>query len=208
MLKRATFILLSSLFLSACIPQSQPQAPANQTQEQSMKEYEKVAQAIQAGKSIKCVMTKKDDGSTMTSFVKGKKVKTVGIPADKPAETSTMISDSVYVYTWNDQKKEGVKFKIPEEKDVEATKEATQKVPDFSKEEDQKAYEEMGYTIACVVIDIGDDEFVPPPGIKFSDLSAMMEKTTQAPNTGAMTKEQQEAIQKQTEQLMKQYQGQ
>lgn len=169
------------VLLSGCTQQQAaiPTPPAQQTEVQVMHEYEKIADAMKNGKSVRCVMSKKDTQETMMYAVKGKKVKVSGMAGYEGGGTGSMLMDEKYLYTWSDDKKEGVKFEIPAEIEGQPTPTKTQAVPNLATAEDQKYYEDMGYTVSCTQQDVADSEFVPPTDVTFMDTSALMKQAAE-----------------------------
>lgn len=184
---------VSMLVLAGC--NNQAANPSGQTTEQAQQEFQEVATAMQSGQSARCVMTNPTTNQSMTYSIKDKKVKMSNIEMNEGDLTGAMLMDGEYLYTWSETKKEGTKFKLPEEKADQVAQEGS--VPDLSKEEDRKEYEDMGYTIQCNTLEIADSEFVPPTDVKFTDMNAMMEKM---PADSKMTPEQQAEFDKMMEQ--------
>jgi hypothetical protein len=176
-------VLVSSMFiLAGCSHQtSQPtpevKAPEAQTEQQATVEYAKVAAAVATGQSAKCTMTSKDGGSIAYSL-KGKKMRmnSTAAPTTPPQPASSMILDEEYMYTWTDNSKQGVKFKLStmeELKKLAPTQ--AQDIPDFTQEDAQQKYEDLGYQVNCQLTGVAESEFTPPADVVFTDASAMME---------------------------------
>jgi hypothetical protein len=207
-MKKLTLFLLSVVALSACTPKPPSAAPENQTEEQAAKEFEEIGKAIEAGKSARCVMTKKDSKETMTYVVKGKKIKMSGASMGGENQSGGMLSDEQYVYTWNDSTKEGVKFKVTpteDSKNTLAEQSKTQDIPDFSDEKEKQKYEDLGYSVNCQVTNVPDSEFTPPTGIKFTDMSLLMEQSTKMKPGTTPSAANQAEMEKQLQDAMKQY---
>ncbi len=200
--------LLAALLFSGCsiLPNKTSQIETPPIAQQTMKEFQKVADAMASGKSVECVMTNAQEGTGFTYQVKGKMIRSFGQFSPDSSISGSMISDGEYVYTWSNDNQMGTKFKIPTEDEIaETNQQNTEVLPDLSDEAKQQEYEDMGYSIQCDQKDISDEAFVPPSTIQFQDLSQMMDAANQiqqkmAPNTEGespeMTQEQIEAMMK------------
>lgn len=162
---------VSVLILAGC--NSQTPTPQVQTQDQAQSEYQEMASAMASGKPVRCVMTNAERNETITYLVKDKKVRLNTVVANDEQQSGNMLMDGEYIFTWSDVKKEGTKFKVPEETTEQPQE---QEVPDLSQEEDRKEYEDLGYTIDCEGANVADSEFIPPSDVTFTDMSQMMDQ--------------------------------
>ena len=181
-MKKIFLLLAAGIFLNACsiLPKKTSQIEVPPTEQQTMKEYQKVADAMASGKSIECVMTNVKEGTNFTYQVKGKKVRSFGQINPESSSSGNMISDGDYLYMWSDNGQPGTKFKIPTETEVAEMAEKPKDVlPDLSDEAKQQEFVDMGYSIQCDQKNVTDDVFVPPTTVKFQDLSQMMESAKQ-----------------------------
>lgn len=176
-MKKISLLIVSVLLLSACTHKNttQNQPEQEQTQNEMAQEFENIATAIAAGKSAQCVMTKTDSTDTITTYIKGKKVKTIAVSEKTPAQNGSMLSDGTTMYTWTDATKEGVMFKLPSEDGLKNIPTNAPQVPDFSKPEETEKFENQGYTVNCEVKNIDDAEFTKPADVTFTDMSAFLE---------------------------------
>ncbi len=210
-MKKIAFLFAGALLLAAC--KSTPQTTGPQTQQQAESEMQDAGKALASGQPVKCTMTK-TDGTSMQYVMKDKKMKVSGLTTTVKDQVSQsmMISDGTYMYTWDETKKEGVKFKVPTEQDTKAISEkAGQDVPNLSNDADRKRWEDQGYRINCAAGVVDDSEFIPPTDVKFTDASAMMDSVNkmmkQSDTNAAPTEVDQKAMQERATELMKQYGG-
>lgn len=155
-----------------------------QTTGQVANEAQEFARALESGKPTICTMSK--SGDTMEYLIKGKmmKINTTSTTTDekgtKITTTGHMISDTKFLYTWDDKTKQGSKMAIPTEDESNELEEDAKKfqvdstVPKLESEADFDTYKNEGYTVACKAGSIDDSLFVPPTDIKFIDPTEMM----------------------------------
>ncbi len=183
-------LMVSVLVLSGCTNKAAV-TNTDQSPSQTVNEAKEFANAIASGKSTYCKITGKD--ADMEYWVKGKKFKlatkvTMTNPETKESQSQMVyaIKDDVYMYTWSDSSKQGVKIRIPTEEEVlkmtEQQKQALPGVPKLEKEEDFAKIKDEGYSVNCKPQDISDDSFVLPEGITYVDPTEMMKKV--APTQG------------------------
>ncbi|MBP9781686.1 hypothetical protein KBC89_03455, partial [Candidatus Woesebacteria bacterium] len=181
-MNKLLFVLPLGILLGGCslIPQKSSQLETPPLEQQVVKEYQKVADAMASGKSVECVMTNTKEGTNFTYQVKGKKVRSFGQITPESSSSGNMISDGDYLYMWSDDGQPGTKFKIPTEAEVaEMTEKPKDLLPDLSDEAKQQEFVDMGYSIQCDQKNITDDAFIPPATVQFQDLSLMMESAKQ-----------------------------
>lgn len=175
------------------------------TQEQSKAEVEsnakKFANAMSAGKSVKCVIAKADGSDSITFMVKGKKTKAMGTSLSGGKGTGYMLNDSEYVYIWNDSDKKGIKMSLAL---AAPSGSPNAQYQDFGQEGVEKDYIEKGYTYNCNEESVADSEFVIPKDVTFSDMAALMEQTKKLQASPGKTPSAEDM--KQIEEMMKQYQ--
>lgn len=165
----------SLVLFSACTKQT-PQtdmgsADSVQTENEVMSEWQEVANAISSGESARCAITNSETQETGEYFIKGEKMRySLNHPTD-PSKTASFISDSEYVYSWNEINKQGFKFEISKLESQPSETQEQQQVPDFTQEEVRNSYQELGYTMDCSAEDVSDDVFTPPSDVEFSDFS-------------------------------------
>lgn len=204
---------LSAVLLSGC---SLPGQSTNQngvtSQSQNQNQERQMAQILQAGEPVYCVMTKPGTEERIEYWVKNKKMKMMGTgisTADDSERTmGNMISDGEYIYVWGEGQSSGMKLRVPSEEEIKESQaqyqEYLNKLPsaDENYESNLEAqYQNEGYGVNCQPQNINDDEFVAPSNISFTDMATMMQA---APSTPVMNAEDQAAF----EQMMKQYQNQ
>ncbi len=174
-------VALSSIFLAGC---TLPGSSKPQTVSQAANEAQEFAKAVESGKPTVCTMTKA--GDTMQYFIKGKmmKIDTTSNTTDAKGvaitTTGHMISDTKFLYTWDDKTKQGSKMAMPTEEETKKLEEDTKKlqadskVPKLESEADFDSYKNEGYTVTCKAGNVDDSLFVPPTDVKFIDPSEMM----------------------------------
>ncbi len=176
-----SLITLSSLLLAGC---TLPGSSKPQTVSQAANEAQEFAKAVESGKPTVCTMTKA--GDTMQYLIKGKmmKIDTTSSTTDAKGvaitTTGHMISDTKFLYTWDDKTKQGSKMAMPTEEETKKLEEDTKKlqadskVPKLESEADFDSYKNEGYTVTCKAGNVDDSLFVPPTDVKFIDPSEMM----------------------------------
>lgn len=176
-----SLVALSSLLLAGC---TLPGTSKPQTVSQAANEAQEFARAIESGKPTVCTMSKA--GDTMQYYIKGKmmKIDTTSSTTDAKGvaitTTGHMISDTKFLYTWDDKTKQGSKMAIPTEEESKKMEEdaknfqADSKVPSLESEADFDTYKNEGYTVTCKAGSVDDSLFVPPTDVKFIDPSEMM----------------------------------
>ncbi|MBP7768867.1 hypothetical protein KA082_03475 [Candidatus Woesebacteria bacterium] len=213
-MKKIAYLIPMTLLFSACsFGQSATTTtiPVTPVIEQSMvgnKELSQLAELVQAGKAVSCILIKKDDGTTMQYDIKGAKMKMVGVTTTGQAKTGSMISDGTYMYSWTEGETKGFKIKVPTKEEAQnmAAQANPQQVPDLTAPAQQKRYQDMGFTLDCKESTATDSDFVPPAQVEFVDMSVSMEKMQKliqkdADSTQAVD---QEAADKQAVEFMKQ----
>lgn len=211
-MNKLLFVLPLGILLSGCslLPQKSSQVETPPLEQQVVKEYQKVADAMASGKSVECVMTNTQEGTQFTYQVKGKKTRAFGLLSPTSSSSGNMLSDGEYTYIWSDNDQVGTKFKIPTNiESGETTQESSDSLPDLSSEAKQQEYENWGYTISCDEKLLSDDVFIAPISVEFSDLSKMMESATQlqAKMASSSGESSPELTQEQLEAMMKSFGG-
>lgn len=203
-ISRITVVALSSLLLAGC---TLPGSSKPQTVSQMDNETQEFAKAIESGKPTVCTMTKA--GDTMEYSIKGKmmKIDTTSLSKnDKGEEVKTvghMISDTKFLYTWDDKTKSGAKMAIPTEEETKKIAEdskklqADSKVPKLESEADFDSYKNEGYTVSCKAGNVDDSLFVPPTDVKFVDPAEMMRAIPSPDANGQYDMSKLEELQKQ-----------
>lgn len=205
-------VLIGSVFLfSGCLkktPTTTATIEDGQTTKESVSEWQKIGEAMESGKSVKCEMTNTQTQQTSQYYMNGEKIRVDTLDEKNPEASGSFLTDSEFMYTWNDIKKEGVKFAVVEptedQDDQKLEPSESTKAPDFSKESAWDDYKNLGYTVTCTTESVDDKMFTPPADVKFTDMSAFMQKPQD--NGEAEKDDEQELNQEQIDQIMKQYQ--
>lgn len=202
----AVVLVGSVVLLGGCLKSPQTASVTvedGQPSMESLSEWQKIGDAMQAGKSVKCEMVNTETQQTGQYFMKGEKVRFDMTDPENVETTGSFLTDAEFIYTWNDTKKEGVKFPVPEpgEQQPEAAQE--QEAPDFSQESSWDEYQNQGYTVTCSIESFDESLLTPPTDVTFTDMSAFMQNV-QSTGPGS-TQVPAEMSQEQLEQLMQQY---
>ncbi len=201
-------LVLPLLFLTACQPKT-PTAQIDQTESETINEAQQMGKLVAEGKPVACVVTDKKTNASYTYKMIGKKVRMSGITTTGQTGKSSMLLDEQNMYMWDEEKKTGTKWAIPTEDDAKKTAEQQgRNIPDLSTEESREEYINQGYAVDCEETVVTDSDFIPPADVTFSDLSSMMDSANQMMQnpTATLTPAQQEMLQKQSEEMMMQYQ--
>ncbi len=159
---------------------------------------QRIAQAMANGTSVKCEMVKRDTNDTIVFEMKGTKSKASGAALSGGKGTGYMVNDGESVYIWNDADKKGVKMSL-----AAMPSGSAQQYQDFTKEEVEKSYQDLGYTYTCDEGVVADNSFVVPRDVTFTDMDAMMDSVKQMQG-GSMSAEDQKKMMEE----MKKYQDQ
>ncbi len=181
-MKKFLFPILFGITVSGCsiLPQKTTQVEVPPIEQQTMKEYQKLAEAMASGQSVECVMTNNQEKTSFTYQVKGKMIRTFGQLTPDSTTSANMISDGTYLYMWSDDDQAGTKYRIPTEAETEEMMEQSNDVlPDLSDQTKQQEFIDMGYSIQCDQVNLSEETFVPPATVLFQDLSQMMESANQ-----------------------------
>lgn len=203
---RAMVLVGSVVLLGGCFNSPQTATVTvedGQPSMESLSEWEKIGEAMQSGKSVKCEMLNTETQQTGQYYMKGEKVR-FDMYDPEDAETSgSFLTDAEFIYTWNDTKKEGVKFAVPKPGEVQPEAAQETEAPDFSEESAWKDYENKGYTVTCSVESFDEALLTPPADVTFADMSEFMQNMQSSGD--ASTQPSGEMSQEQLEQLMQQY---
>lgn len=182
MMKKIILPILLGIAVSGCsiLPQKNTQVEVPPVEQQALKEYQKLAEAMASGQSVECVMTNNQTETSFTYQVKGKMIRTFGQLTPDSTTSANMISDGTYLYMWSDDDQAGTKYRIPTEAETEEMMEQSNDVlPDLSDQTKQQEFIDMGYSIQCDQVNLSEETFVPPATVLFQDLSQMMESANQ-----------------------------
>ncbi len=170
------FILLTvPLLLTAC-GTSTPvgQTEQNQTQNQAQEKFS-LKNALTLGQSLKC--TYNENGSTVTSLIKGNKYKVDQVVLEDGKGTGGVVSDGEFMYSWDNVTKQGVKFNL---KDMQAMAEETE--PGASPQTNSFDFEEWveetesKNDVDCQPALLTDAEFTPPSDVTFQDMTQFFQQ--------------------------------
>ena len=192
----------------------EPTSLEDQTVGEVVQEWQRVGQAIATGQSVKCTMTQVENGETSHYYIKGTQIRFDTISTTSPDQTTSLLSDGEFVYTWGDGARQGLKFSAlnPSQSPQQPEVESPSNAPDFSTQEAWNSYRDLGYTIQCDVTSVDPALFVPPSDITFMDMSALTQPL--APDSNSTNSGQTginpavgELDEAQLQQLMKQFGG-
>lgn len=212
-------IMLTGSLLVGCNKTATPTGeetpvPGDQTVGEVVQEWQRIGQAIAAGQSASCTMTRTEDGETIRYYIKGSQIRFDTISTTDPNQAGSFLSDGEYIYTWSDNTGQGLKFsaispsQAPQQTEVESPPTA----PDFSTQDGWDSYRNLGYTIQCDIAPVDPALFVPPSDINFMDMSALTQPLAPVSNsTGSGQTGNNPAVgeldEAQLQQLMKQFGG-
>jgi hypothetical protein len=146
-----------------------PQSAAGDQISGTMKEI------FDLGKNLKCEALAAD-GQKIILYIYGKKIKVIMPMPDSDKDFIYSIYDGEYVYGWQNEQKEGTKFKVdPKQYFEPQPQEAVQE--DFSKTLDYK----------CSAWVVDSHEFDLPSDISFQDMTSIVEEAQRA-NEAALEK--------------------
>jgi hypothetical protein len=127
-----------------------------------------LAAAITSGAALKCTYTYQD--IVTESWVKGKKFSSTSTVSGM---TVNAVSDGVWMYSWNDGEKTGVKFNLEEMKKLSAGNAGAQKSPDMAE------ISKSATNVQCSPDVITDSKFIPPSDIQFQDMGETLKQLQQ-----------------------------
>jgi hypothetical protein len=141
-------------------------------QEQTANQQSGGIQNIFGGnKGMKCVYEM--NGQTVTTYVKGDKVRTEGVQTEGNSVDGMMISDGEWMYTWDSVSKKGTKMNIKQIEEMagdDMTKEVeSDEIPEDMQVEIEKMEDE--FAAKCSNEKINDSMFVPPTDVEFTDMT-------------------------------------
>ncbi|VVB51515.1 Uncharacterised protein [uncultured archaeon] len=121
--------------------------------------------AIASGQAYHCTYTYQ--GVTSESWIKGEKFKSKSTVDSK---VGYAISDGVWMYSWVDGEKTGVKFNIEDMKKL-----GDQQKANSNKEPaDMNEIAKTAGNVECSIAAITDGTFTPPSNIEFSDMGQLL----------------------------------
>ncbi len=159
---------LSTVVFSGCL--GKEAAPVN--------DPDKIANMVEAGKSMYCTMST-TEGGTIETWTKGKKTKAYGKNMGGGASLGYMISDGEWTYMWSDGSTKGSKYPVEDEvtprSEGEESEEFEGEMPEVNMKEELADSMVDDYKYDCKEQNIPDSTFVPPSEIEFRDVMKEME---------------------------------
>lgn len=132
----------------------------------------KLVEAIEQGKTYRCMLTKKD-GTLMTEYtMKGAKLRAVSSTPKTTSTKSYILIDDATMYIWKDGDSTGLKSTLPS---MAHRNDLISSLDSNQNEEEQK-----DFTVECSEVSIEDSEFAPPSQIQFADTSEFIQKSDEA----------------------------
>lgn len=142
-------------------------------------EWQKVGQAIAAGRAISCQMKNSETDETMQYYVKGNKMRIDSNNPANPDQAGSLLFDGEFSYTWTADSTQGMKFALKREATASAAPSETMgqapvdEAPDLSQQSVWETYQNSGFVVTCdVEREVDPTLFVPPANIEFLDLSS------------------------------------
>ncbi len=181
-LKQFLFLVAFTFFLSGCslVSQNQNQITVSPPAE-GKKSALSLKEILNLGQSAKC--TYLSDYGEITSWIKGKKIRAEGdVFADSKENQGNggMINDGEWLYLWNNQTQEGMKYKL-----TALNKQPGPSVTPGEKWQDPQVWAdeiEQKYQVKCEETIIDDEQFKPPSEVNFQDLTSVFENLPSVPN--------------------------
>lgn len=169
----AIIAILGILLLVFALNKFSPKTPTQELQQ----EAQEMAQAIAKDQPLRCLITNPDN-SELAYYLKGSKMKTAFLQDET---FSYMINDGEYTYIWQEGSLEGIKTALPTEEEmaetVEQTEDYAKDYPDFYNPDAIVEYEKTGYKVDCQKDSFGDEMFVPPTNVVFTDFATQMQES-------------------------------
>jgi len=137
-----------------------------------MTEAQKFAAAVASGEPYYCEISGND--TTLTYHLKEGKMHMTTVTPDYEGYA---INDTVTLYSWNSQSKQGTKMTLPTKEELESQAKnlpSPSDAPSFGTASDYDNYQSQGYTINCQQQAIDNSLFLPPSDITFIDPTATM----------------------------------
>lgn len=137
---------------------------------------EKIADAIEAGKPMYCVMST-SEGGTVETWTKGEKTKVYGTNMGGGKGMGYMITDGEWTYVWVEDSAKGSKYPVTDEEIPESDGEEYEgEMADFDMKQELADHQVSEYKYDCKEQNIPDSTFVPPTGVEFEDVMKKFEK--------------------------------
>lgn len=174
-------VLLPLIFLlTGCsvpfIGQNQQNGGGGQQQQQKKNEQKNLSLKDVFGRGDAYMCTYKAQDSEVTVYAKGEKLRVEGMSLDATTQGSGgMINDGEWIYIWNDENKEGMKYNLEVLKELNQDVES-EEVENYQNPEEWAKEVENEYDVKCEPTAISDNRFSPPENVDFKDLTEMLQK--------------------------------
>ncbi len=174
-------VLLPLLFLlTGCsvpfIGQNQQNEGGKQQEQQGKNEQKNLSlrNVFGRGDAYKCSYQIQD--AEVTVYAKGQKMRVEGMSLDNNGQGSGgMINDGEWIYIWNDENKEGMKYNLKTLEELNQEVES-EEVENYQNPEEWAKQVEAEYEVKCEPTAISDSRFNPPENVEFKDLTEMLQK--------------------------------
>jgi hypothetical protein len=135
---------------------------------------EEIAEVMEEGKPIHCVMST-SEGGTIETWTKGEKTKAYGANMGGGMGMGYMISDKEWTYMWAEGATEGSKYPVIDEETPRSEGEDFQgEMPNYDMQQELEESRVDDYKYECDEQNIPDSTFVPPVGVEFVNKAESM----------------------------------
>lgn len=177
-------ICLSTVLLTGCSLSGNKEKlgdELDQSNRSTSSEWQKVGEAVSAGKPVACVMENSEAGELMRSWVHNGKVRFETTSSSAPERDGIFVSDGQFGYSWSNESQRGIKFSINVDRDSENDSSPVAEAPDFSQESEWETYQDSGYAVNCDVLsEVDEDMFTPPSDVEFMDMTSFSQQFQQS----------------------------
>ena len=136
----------------------------------------KVAEAMEKGKPVYCIMDT-SEGGTVETWTKGEKTKVYGTNMGGGKGMGYMISDEEWTYMWVDGSTKGSKYPVTDEETPRSEGEEYEgEMADFDMKQELADHQVEEFKYDCKEQNISDSMFVPPTNVEFEDVMKKFEK--------------------------------
>ena len=157
-----------------------------------------IKEALAGSQSMRCDFTD-ETGRKTTSYLKSGSVRTDFVGSD-PKDSGSMIMKGETLYIWKDKAGTKMAFDLQAMMDKSGTPAPTTMKKSSTADQEEFLSSLEKYKESCKPATVDDSLFTPPADVKFTDLSAMMQKAAESIPTGGLSEEQMKALEQMTQQ--------
>ena len=131
---------------------------------------DKVANMMDAGKSMYCVMDT-SEGGTIETWTKGEKTKTYGTNMGGGKGMGYVLTDEEWTYMWVEGSTKGSKYPVTDEETPRSEGEEFEgEMPEVSMKQELAEHQVDDFKYDCKEQNIPNSTFVPPTNVEFEDV--------------------------------------